>query len=771
MQFQHLFSLSTGMGLSNGGLLAIIVVLACLLGAEIACIGILISKMVRARRARRDAEEAESAFSQYRGMVAFLGAVPASVYLTLSTLAWATAVCAVLIVLLLVISRAAGYVFVSGRARQAARDEEERADADSLYAIPEEDELYAIPTDDEGQAQESYTERSETENGQADFSFYAEDEPTTALEIAEYRPVTSEGEAITTTTTYTTTDSTPGDGAQPIKVVEKVVTETVTEIVKEVPPAASADSKGNSTDAVLEKLSDFLDYEMQKRKENEAAQSGTTVATFASGNVEDAYDDEDADEDDDAVDADDPRDEADVDDEGESDDDRFTGNERIIGFDQETGCYIVAHYRKSFEAKLIQARPHIKKYYSELKNALLSYKGSKNRISWVADSFHNGRQPIAKINAKTRILELYLALDPATLEGTVYRGKNVGDKKKYADTPFQYKIRTPRKFKWAMELVARTCEEHGLSPIDIEKIDYEAQYPFDTTDNLVRRNLIKEYIRQEKPATSFELAPDHVPQVPDEDGSVIPANANFSWEFDNEMLAQQPEPEAEEPAPVEESVPEAEPVPTTEGTVVRETVKVTEMRYTERYYAPTAAEAGGVQSEPIEVPVIASEIISEQVIENTQTDIFAEDPVSTSVQESTEEQERFFGETEEVVAPTGESFGEDVLEVELADGEDASLQGEQDVICQEKPSVDPSAASIDLCAIEEYFQDGAVINLEVLKEKGLISPLAVTLRVHAKGSITKRFTVEANQFTVDAVQAITGADGEMSIMIPQKGGV
>ena len=109
-------------------------------------------------------------------------------------------------------------------------------------------------------------------------------------------------------------------------------------------------------------------------------------------------------------------------------------------------------------------------------------------------------------------------------------------KKKYADTPFLYKVRSSRKFQWAMELVQRVCEEHGLSPIDIDQVDYVEQYAFDTTENLVSRGLIREYVRQEKPATTFELDPDHVPEVPEEDGSVIPANANFSWEFDNDAM-------------------------------------------------------------------------------------------------------------------------------------------------------------------------------------------------------------------------------------------
>jgi ribosomal protein L15 len=59
---------------------------------------------------------------------------------------------------------------------------------------------------------------------------------------------------------------------------------------------------------------------------------------------------------------------------------------------------------------------------------------------------------------------------------------------------------------------------------------------------------------------------------------------------------------------------------------------------------------------------------------------------------------------------------------------------------------------------------GAVIDLESLKTKELILPTATTLKVYTSGPISKTFTVEANHFTLDAIQAITDADGD-SVMV------
>ena len=638
---------------------AAVILLAVLLFAELVGIGVLTFKLLRVRRAKKMQEHAaQSNELHYAVAPAFLlGAIPQLTSTLLTVLMLSLAAASLLLVVLLIVFRSCGYEFLPRSARKLAKRQREEAAVISAYTEPEQaDEPLEYVADAEAaeielQEQASYaaasvatasiisydedeteeeTDAFEIEDGAAEESEVEEaeeiEEVIEAEEVveenveevveemtAEAEPVAISGEVIPPAPVAQQPAAEPAptvtvSGEQgPVKVVEKVVTETYKEIIREIPAESSgAEKASTSSERVIEKLTDLLEQALNLQKPAEAATAAAVAESTpvaAAGKQFDDEDDEDDEDDTDLDDATDAEDADDVDDE-ENDiaEDRFTGNERIIGFDDETGMYIVAHYRKSFEAKLIQARPNIKKYYSELKNALLSYKGSKSRISWTADSFHNGRASIAKINVKTRILEIYLALDPATLEGTVYRGKDVGSKKKYADTPFQYKIRTPRKFKWAMELVQRTCEEHGLTPIDIEPIAYDEQYPFDSTENLVERKLIKEYIRQEKPATTFELAEDHQTAVPDVDDSVIPANANFSWEFDNDMLndpardveeasvaeIEVAEVSVEEEAPVAEAqaetAPEPAEVPAPPAAVYKETVKVTEMRYTERYY-------------------------------------------------------------------------------------------------------------------------------------------------------------------------------------------
>ncbi len=980
-----------GTGISDLGIIAVIAALVCLLCAEIVCIGVLIKKMIRASKAKKEGDSSNS--NLYGAALIGLTAIPQTAFLTITCLAWLTAAGALIFVVLLVVCRAKGYDFaVASKEKVTEEDKPEStvapealaSDEDAIsvaasvseetpFAVFDMNDLEELPYEEPEEIMDldEPALEAEEETVSAEGAPEAEEAPIEEVEETAEEPV--EQEVLPAVVPAEDTAVAPkeehavsADGAQPYKVVEKIVTETYKEVIKE---TAAPTEQSTAADAVLNKLSDLLDYELQKRKEQdqqaELAAQKTQDAPLPE--AEDSDEEEELDEEEDEiVDENDPKDEDDVDgDESE----HFTGNERIIGFDEATGCYIVASYRKSFEAKLIQSRPHIKKYYSEIKNALLSYSGMKGRISWGGESFQNERQPIAKINVKTRVLELYLALEPETLEDSVYHGDDVSGKKKYADTPFRYKIRTPRKFQWAMELVQRVCEEHGLSPIDTTSVDYASEYAFDTTENLVERGLIREYIRQEKPATTFELDPDHVPEMPEEDGSVIPANANFSWEFDNEAMENKPVPEEEEvvtsePA-AEEASEQVEEAPAVETPVepapaqtVKETVKVTEMRYTERYYAnaepvyeqtvtttdsspvisveaiaepatepveaetaqetvilvepKSAAEEAPVAEEEsyffsddektdafsadkfedadpfaafrgeIEPLVEESEAVEDETVEDVYEDVADEEPIAEALDETffdeeTVEEEAAEEAVEEATVPEeNEPLDEDVTEEleetmedeaqeafafvdleeetdeaeyseeeyaeeeyaeeeyaeeeyaeeEYTEEEYAEEEYDEEAYAEEEYSEEeyddedyayseeeeyaeeydedgeyaeygeedyeedayaedyayesksqkaapqsaraahgnnPSVAIVDICAVEAYFPEGSVVNLQTLKEKGLIVSGATTLKIYSSGYLTKPLTIEAKQFTVDAIHAIHAAGGHMEV--------
>lgn len=150
--------------------------------------------------------------------------------------------------------------------------------------------------------------------------------------------------------------------------MEKTVTETVRETQTTAPaPQASAAPAGQSeSEKLLRTLVEALigqkrADEAAEKAEAEAKQAETeqpgdgSVPVSAAVPADAAEDDEDESPEE-AAKNDREDDEDFVDDADDSD--RFSGNERIIGYNEETGCYIVAHYRKSFEGRLIQSRPN-----------------------------------------------------------------------------------------------------------------------------------------------------------------------------------------------------------------------------------------------------------------------------------------------------------------------------------------------------------------------------------------------------------------------------
>ena len=812
IQIQSLFALSGVPFLSgNFPILLGIALSACLLGIQVACIIVLAKKLRFARREseRMEGRDSHNSYSEYG--IAAIGAsfLPLSIEGILSIAVALNALAALVLVILVGSVRSSGYDYATLKDLTAKKKKPERRVP--RYVEIEEDAPVSYEP-----LPKTASDFSEQEDAEENLEELEEDaSESQELAVAAFAD-NAVGAPAGTTTTVTTVEEFR-DGQNPVRVVkiEKEYTETIRETI----PGSGAAEADDQTERLIEKI----DRLIEKLEE-----SGETHRTHIENGIilgtdEPVPSDEDDDEDDFGEDAL-TSDENEEDESSDEVDDReyFTGNERIIGFDEDTGYYIVAHYRKSFEAKLIQARPNIKQYYSELKNALLSYKGSKSRISWTADSFHNGRTQIAKINVKSRILELYLALDPASLEGTVYRGQDVSHLKKYADTPFRYKLRTPRKFKWAMELVARVCEEQGLSPIDIDRVDYEAMYPFEDTDSLVSRGLIKEYIREEKPASTFELDESHVPAVSDMDDSVIPANANFSWEFDNEVMAQkEPEPVETEEEPAQATEESAPATPT----VLRETTRTTQVRYTEQYFGesgePTTTYKEYLSEDgPFKVDFFESEDKKEEPVEENVTEESNEEAIEEVVEESCEDtyeeayedsyeenvEEDTVWESEEDVLdwsiPAGVSEQEAVVidpeasyddvyaaeetydetyaseeeytydeEIEYTDdGQVYEDQAEEQVEepveepVSQMPKLNPEIALVDVSLLDAQFEEGDVIDLQALKNKGLVLDSAKILKIYKSNpydDLTKSFTVVADHLTVDAIFAIHRANGSI----------
>ena len=160
--------------------------------------------------------------------------------------------------------------------------------------------------------------------------------------------------------------------------------------------------------------------------------------------------------------------------------------------DAETG--LVIRLKRSFTAKIRQSDEKVKGYYSDLKNALTSYKRLNSNVSWHADRFNVGRETVAKINICGKTLCLYLALDPNDPEfkTTVYHQKDVSGQKAYETTPFMIKIKSDAAVKKAVRLVEALAEKLAVEKDEKYKdVDYVEEFSYQSTKQLFDEGFIK----------------------------------------------------------------------------------------------------------------------------------------------------------------------------------------------------------------------------------------------------------------------------------------
>lgn len=179
--------------------------------------------------------------------------------------------------------------------------------------------------------------------------------------------------------------------------------------------------------------------------------------------------------------------------ESEDGDEAEEQSERKLVVEDGEVKYIIIKYSRSFQAKLIQSGDTVKDYYSQLKNCLLSYKGVKSRMSWRWETFRLGRKTLAKLVMRGKTLSLALALNPDDYADTKYAVDSLAEVAAYADTQCLYKLKNDRRVKYAKELTDKLMQDNGLSAGLVEEnVDYAAQYPYETTEALIARKLIKE---------------------------------------------------------------------------------------------------------------------------------------------------------------------------------------------------------------------------------------------------------------------------------------
>ena len=313
---------------------------------------------------------------------------------------------------------------------------------------------------------------------------------------------------------------------------------------------------------------------------------------------------------------------------------------------------LVTRYRRSYLSRLAQSQGSIQDYYNVIKNLLLSYKGVKSRISWNFESFNVGRTPLAKFNAKTRTLYVYIALNPEELADTKYNFADMSEKKKYAAVPVLLKVKGDRKFKHALELITMLCEEKLQLPKKKNFTEEDYRIPFKTTEELVEEGIIKKLV------------------------AAIPLTAPVEEAVVEEAVVEEAvveEAVAEEAVVEEAAVEEA----VAEEAVVEEAVAeeaaveeaVAEEAVAEEVPAVAEIVEEVVEEDPVEVELVGETFIPQAVVE--------EAPVAAEVVEEVVEEAPVEAETVQEAPAADETPEEDPVEIVLGEEEVAEEAAEE----------------------------------------------------------------------------------------------
>lgn len=153
---------------------------------------------------------------------------------------------------------------------------------------------------------------------------------------------------------------------------------------------------------------------------------------------------------------------------------------------------IVITRQVSYKAKMSMATDATKRYYSEIKNAFLSYKKVKSTISWGGERFNFGRTNLAKIVIRGKTLTMYLNLDADKYPVTKFHQEDVSAKKAYAELGMKIKVKSDLGLKRALELVKELAKDNELK--ENKKYacaDFAAEFPAKSDDQLIAEGLIK----------------------------------------------------------------------------------------------------------------------------------------------------------------------------------------------------------------------------------------------------------------------------------------
>lgn len=145
-------------------------------------------------------------------------------------------------------------------------------------------------------------------------------------------------------------------------------------------------------------------------------------------------------------------------------------------------------YNRSFKARLIQSSDTVKDWYASLKDAALTYKGTRSSLSWRQEKIYKGKTLLLKTVLRGKTLCIYLPVQVNEIVNIEV--EDVSDKTVHAATPALFRIKNEVNAKQALELIAIAAEKLQLESGKPYKTDRK-EYALQTTEQLYESGLVK----------------------------------------------------------------------------------------------------------------------------------------------------------------------------------------------------------------------------------------------------------------------------------------
>lgn len=170
------------------------------------------------------------------------------------------------------------------------------------------------------------------------------------------------------------------------------------------------------------------------------------------------------------------------------------------------------------------------------------------------------------------------------------------------------------------------------------------------------------------------------------------------------------------------------------------------------------------ETQPVEDVPVAEESVTEP---ETQV----EEPKQEVQEESKEEKvkRRKDKPKVEVVEEVEEMQEVSVSEVDkYMSDERAQTLVEKEVVTKTYIAASAGKYTINVDTLEQYFNDGDTITIDDLKNKNLIDKKADSYKVLARGKLSKKFTVKADDFSMKAMKMIELVGGKVIILVDEQ---